>query len=228
MGWAATHKVRRWHSILVTRILELTVAKVKVENCNRVGVLVGHQQVLPGIVELKVSGGFSAGVDASNLLEFSPFGSLGLDTKDGNGLVSSIGDNHKASRFVHAHAATGVHGSGKSIGDSADGLNQSKCRATFESVHVLSVFGGGMNFVQEFTIDLKDGNGRTEFVDDVGNVVLRMKFKVARAIRFARAEARGHDIELNGNVSIVGIVIKLSNQIFSEIGNVGNLPHKGI
>ena len=75
---------------------------------------------------------------------------------------------------------------------------------------------------------LQQTYGRTELIDDVGNVVLRMKFKVARAIRFARAEARGHDIELNGNISIVGIVIKLSNQIFSEIGHVSNLPHKGI
>ena len=93
-------------------------------------------------------GSLSPRVDASNVSEFSTFGSLGLDTKDRNRLVPPVGHNDESARFVHTHAAAGIHCRGKGVGDSADGLNQSECRTTLESIHVLSVLGSGMDLIQ--------------------------------------------------------------------------------
>ena len=69
---------------------------------------------------------------------------------------------------------------------------------------------------------------RAEFVDNVGNVVTRVKLKVAGSVGLARAESAGKNVELHFNGSTLAIVVKLSNQVLAQIGNVGHGAHVGV
>ena len=80
-----------------------------------------------------------------------------------------------------------------------------------------------VNRKQRSFLILRDTYHRTEFVDNISNVVTRMEHKVARSIGHARAETTGENIWLKCDGSSVTIVEKLANEILARVGNEDRL-----
>ncbi|VEU38077.1 unnamed protein product [Pseudo-nitzschia multistriata] len=70
--------------------------------------------------------------------------------------------------------------------------------------------------------------GGAQFIDNISNVVLRMKIKVARSVRFAGTKPGRHHVELDGNFAIRGVVIEFPDEILSQIGNVRHPTHERV
>ena len=63
---------------------------------------------------------------------------------------------------------------------------------------------------------------RTEFIDDIGNVVLGMKVNVSGSVGLACAETARHLIELHLDRRSPPVVPELTNEVLAEIGHVSH------
>ena len=94
--WAAADKVWGRDTIFIARVLELTVAEVEIEYRDRVSILICHNEVLSRVVKLEVTRSFTPGVEMTDSLKFSAFGSLALYLVHSDGLVSTVRNNDKS------------------------------------------------------------------------------------------------------------------------------------
>mmetsp|Transcript_25841 Transcript_25841/g.53431 ORF Transcript_25841/g.53431 Transcript_25841/m.53431 type:complete len:181 (+) Transcript_25841:441-983(+) len=146
-----TNEVRTGHAILIATETKLPAGEIKRKHRNRIRILIGHDQKLSAVIELKMTWSFSSGVEESDLREGSSHALAGVltialfDTEDGDGFVSAVGDDYESTGLMDADAAAGIHLCGKGRWDGFDGLNQFECGAAFEFFHGFVVLGGVCN-----------------------------------------------------------------------------------
>mmetsp|Transcript_9581 Transcript_9581/g.27319 ORF Transcript_9581/g.27319 Transcript_9581/m.27319 type:complete len:315 (+) Transcript_9581:392-1336(+) len=222
---AAAHEVRGRHAVLVARVLDLARAQIEREDGQRIRILVGNQQVLPGMIELKMARRFSAGVEMSHHIQPTAL----HDLVHADGLVSAVADDDEPSRLMDADSAARVEGVGKGVGDGADGLDQSQRAAPAESFQaVFAVAHGGVDFLQQVAVDLKDGDRRTELVDDVRDVVARMEFQVPRSVGMSGAQSGWQHVHLAFDLAVLAVVQEFANDVLAQIRYIRDGSDKGI
>lgn len=155
---AAADKVGRRNTVFITRVLEISVAQVKVEDSNGVRILIGNKQVLATIVELEMAWSFTSGMKVSYSCEFPSLRSRPLYFVDSDGLMATVGNNDKTPALVYTNSPARVHEIWKGAGNSGNALYESQCGSSLESRHVLALLGGFMNFTQKVAVDFEYGN----------------------------------------------------------------------
>ena len=136
---AATNEIRRRHVVFVPRVCDLTAGQVEAKDHQRIGVLVGHQQILSRGVELKVSRCRSARMNVADLYKFSFPRTVRYDAEASNGLMAAVAHQHKATGLVHDNVTTCIHDGRKRAGDGADGLKQTQRRPTLVLAGILRI-----------------------------------------------------------------------------------------
>lgn len=137
MSGTGADKVGRRHAIFVTSVLDLSSTEIEGEDSKRIRVLVGDEQVLTRVIKLIVARRLSSSVKVSHCDEFSLFGSLVADLEDGDGLVTTIGNDNESSRVVYADTTASVHSGGECNGKGADGLDQAQRGASLVFGHIV-------------------------------------------------------------------------------------------
>jgi len=150
---AAANKVGRRDAVFITGVSYLTAAEVKVKDSNAVTVLVRDNEILTGVIKLKVARGLSSRVKEPSRLEFTNFRALGNDTEDGDRLVSAVGHNDKATRLVNSETPASVHFSRKGTRNGTNGLDEFEGRASLEAFHWFLVCCGSRNLIEKLTVD---------------------------------------------------------------------------
>ena len=217
---AALDKVGRRNAVVVSSELDLAATEVEVEDGDGVAVLVGDDEVLATRIELVVSGRLASCVEVANGGELTSVWARVLDTKDRDALVSSIRHNHETATLVDTDSSAGVHLGGEGPGNRADALDECEGRSSLESFHRFASLVGQGNLTEQSTVDAEDCHRRAQLVHDVGNIIRRVKLKIAWTVGLTRAETTGQHVELGLDDSIFFVKVELPDQVLSEAWDV--------
>mmetsp|Transcript_23088 Transcript_23088/g.48677 ORF Transcript_23088/g.48677 Transcript_23088/m.48677 type:complete len:331 (-) Transcript_23088:531-1523(-) len=184
------------------------------------------------MVKLVMTRGLSSGVKEANLgkcashsLSFTV--SL-FHAENGDGFMSSIGDNDKSSRRMDTNSSTCIHCGRKGSRHCLDRLNQFEARTTFELIHRQPLFCCTRYFREKLSVNRKHSHRGAKLIDNIGNIELWMEVNITWTIWFPRTHSTGQHVELTPNLAPRLIVPKLANQILPEVRNVRHAALKGI